>query len=291
MGIQEGLSREQNIALRLENKEKAEKLIQRAESLAKSGDARNAINSLHELRQQWRDTVNPLPRECADALWEKFNGIINDYIVKKENVAREKALELIRRAETFSTSTQFVETARKMNNLREQWRIIYPMPKDERDALWEKFNGALQFFFNAREQDCRRSAEETIATAEELAVSGNFEDIDRQTRNLKSKLTGALYVLPDEEKITFQNRLDEAIAKFETAYAKNEISKLQQEVEIIDKKIFILEDQIDALAHDNFKRREELENMINDLDKIAAQNEARIEELQEYITKSGISNN
>lgn len=286
MDTHSNLTREQGDALRLENKIKAEKLIQRAETLAKSGDARSAINSMHELRQLWRETVHPLPRDCADSLWEKFNSVITGYIEKMEAAGSRRAMEVIQKAERLAASTEWVETARKMNRLRDEWKSIYPIPKEERELLWERFNGTLNRFFKAREEDCRKSAEETIAEVDAMALTDEFDDDEgRKIRNLKSKLSGALHVLPDEEKISLQNRLNQAVDKYEIAKAKREISKLQQEIVVVDTKIEDLENQLDTLAHDNFKRRDELENLINDMDRVAAQNEFRIEELQKLVNQ------
>jgi hypothetical protein len=57
--------------LRAANAKKAEALIKKAEQWSAHKDRRTAADELKKLQQDWK-AVNPLPREVADELWQKF---------------------------------------------------------------------------------------------------------------------------------------------------------------------------------------------------------------------------
>ncbi len=63
---------------RLANKQKAEGLIAAARQWLEEDDWRLAGEEIKSLQKQWK-SVNPLPRECADELWQEFRGYCQSF--------------------------------------------------------------------------------------------------------------------------------------------------------------------------------------------------------------------
>ena len=68
---------------RQKNVKAAKSLISKAKKLQKSTDKRTAREGIIELQKQWK-SVNPLPREQADTLWQEFNSLCQSFFDKEK---------------------------------------------------------------------------------------------------------------------------------------------------------------------------------------------------------------
>jgi hypothetical protein len=78
--------------------------------------------------------------------------------VVKERLAKE--------AEALATSTDWGPTAGKYRDLMREWKAAGPAPRDVDDRLWQRFRGAQDTFFGARDAANSALDEEFAANAE-----------------------------------------------------------------------------------------------------------------------------
>ena len=171
--------REQRRAERAKVKEEArvakDKLVVRAEKIAAGRDWRNGANRLRELLEEWK-ALPRLDRAADDELWKRFSAARTAYTRSRKThfsemdeqragaaVVKER---LITEAEKLSASTEWGPTSGRYRDLMAQWKEAGAAPKAEDEALWQRFRGAQDVFFSARDEANRAENEEFARNAE-----------------------------------------------------------------------------------------------------------------------------
>jgi len=160
-----------------------EDLCARLEELMASPDAnsRETNEAFREAHSAWK-AIGAVPREKADALWDRFRAVNKAYQERregalKENLAAKRAL--IARAEALKDSTAWKKTADQIKELQEQWKAIGPVPRDKADAVWNRFHGACEAFFTARRAHFDQlDAERPANLAKKTALCERMEKLD-----------------------------------------------------------------------------------------------------------------
>ncbi len=152
-----------------------EKLVAEAEKLAESTDWRNGANRLRDLLATWKELPR-LDRATDDALWRRFSTARTTYTrhrkahFAEEHERRDSARvvkeRLATEAESLSTSTEWGPTAGRYRDLMREWKAAGPAPRDVDDKLWQRFRGAQDTFFGARDATNAALDEEFAANAE-----------------------------------------------------------------------------------------------------------------------------
>ncbi len=145
----------------VENLRKKEELCARAEALVESQEWRVAAEAIKGLQAEWK-ALGPVPREHADAIWARFRGAADRFFGRRQehyqDLDRErsenlrKKEELCARAEALSGSTDWRKAADELKALQADWKKIGPVPKEQGDAIWARFRGAADVFFERRKQ-------------------------------------------------------------------------------------------------------------------------------------------
>ncbi len=100
-----------------------------------------------------------------------------------EQKAKKEAL--CEQAEVLRESTEWSATTDKLKALQDEWKTLGSASREEDEALWARFRGALDEFFRRRDEDrnrrkeerseARKRKEEICARAEEIALSEEWE--------------------------------------------------------------------------------------------------------------------
>ena len=140
-----------------ENLRKKEALCVRAEELAGSAQWKATAEALQALQAEWK-TVGPVPREHGDAIWKRFRKSLDEFFGRRqehytklrkeqeENLRKKEALCV--RAEELSQSTQWKATSEAIKALQAEWKSIGPVPQKKADAIWRRFRGSIDVFFD-----------------------------------------------------------------------------------------------------------------------------------------------
>jgi hypothetical protein len=175
IAIQRDARRAEKAQRTAESKAEKDKIVTEAERLAESNDWRNGANRLRDLLDQWK-ALPRLDRATDDALWRRFSSARTTYTRRRkahfaeEHERRDGARVIKERlateAEALSTSTEWGPTAGRYRDLMREWKAAGPAPRDVDDQLWQRFRGAQDRFFGARDAANAELDKEFAANAE-----------------------------------------------------------------------------------------------------------------------------
>ncbi len=175
IAVQRAARKEERAQKSAESKAEKEKLVAEAERLAESTDWRNGANRLRELLSTWKELPR-LDRATDDALWRRFSTARTTYTRhRKSHFAEEHERRdgarvikerLAKEAEALSSSTEWGPTAGRYRDLMRDWKAAGPAPREVDDQLWQRFRGAQDTFFGARDAANAALDEEFAANAD-----------------------------------------------------------------------------------------------------------------------------
>ncbi|MEE1020137.1 MAG: DUF349 domain-containing protein [Bacteroidales bacterium] len=158
--------------------EKLEELLKTEFSTAK--DWTDASVQITEMFDLWK-TIGPVPKESNDTIWERFKKKIDKfYEDKKEAFAKmkdkqdenyQKKVELCLQAEVIAERNDWKRATEDLLKLQTEWKEVGYVAKKHSDALWLRFRGACDKFFERKSQDYqnrKQSEAENIAKKEAL---------------------------------------------------------------------------------------------------------------------------
>ena len=175
IAIQRVAKRAEKAQRTAESKGEKERIVHEAEKLAESKDWRNGANRLRELLDQWK-ALPRLDKATDDTLWRRFSSARTTYTrhrkahFAQEHERRDGARVIKERlateAEALSTSSDWGPTTGKYRDLMRDWKAAGPAPRDIDDELWQRFRGAQDAFFGARDAADAEAEKEFAANAE-----------------------------------------------------------------------------------------------------------------------------
>lgn len=158
-----------------EAKAEKEQLVTRAEKLAESNDWRNGANRLREMLEVWK-ALPRLDRAADDALWRRFSTARTTYTRRRKAHFGEQAEKragaqvikerLVVEAEVLAGSTEWGPTSGRFRDLMREWKNAGSAPREVDEALWQRFRGAQDAFFGARDSANAKQDAEFSANAE-----------------------------------------------------------------------------------------------------------------------------
>ncbi|KRC49008.1 MULTISPECIES: DUF349 domain-containing protein [unclassified Nocardioides] len=141
-------------------REAKDKLAEEAEKIATGRDWRNGANRLRELLDQWKQLPR-IDKAADDELWKRFSSARSAYTKarkahfaeqdERREGARAVKERLVKEAEALASSTEWGPTSGRYRDLMRDWKAAGPAPKAVDDALWQRFRGAQDTFFGARD--------------------------------------------------------------------------------------------------------------------------------------------
>ena len=177
---------EEQDTIRRDNLVAKEKLCEEAEKLADQPQWEDR-EVFRQLQTQWK-TIGHVPRNQEKQIWQRFRAACDQYFSwldgqRRENLKRKEALcgEVESLTSAITEESDLKVIADQLAALQAQWKEIGPIPKDLKDALWERFHTPCDRFFMERkrrfaEADQERKEnltgkEELLKQAEELATA------------------------------------------------------------------------------------------------------------------------
>jgi len=164
---------------------------------------KSTTEEIKKIQEKW-NTVGLLPKSVEGDLRQSFQNMCNlfferqrEFYQKRDQERKENLLKktkLCEKVQELSTSTDWAETSRKIKDLQKKWKQIGPVPRNDSEALWEKFRGACNNFFERMENElpenmkkkealCEK-AEEIIA---QLDKTESFESLTEQIFEIQKK--------------------------------------------------------------------------------------------------------
>lgn len=234
--------KEENLKLKYEVIEKIKGLINNEESINKT------FNEFRDLQQEWRN-IGLVPQSKMKNLWDTYHFHVEnfyDYIkINRElrDLDLKKNLEmkivLCEDAEELLVEPSIIKAFKTLQKYHEQWREIGPVPRENKDDIWDRFKTATgkinkkhQDFFESRKDEQKKNLEAKTALcekAEEISATETegVREWDEKSKQLikLQKVWRTIGFAPKKDNTKIYERFRNACDKFFNAkrefYSKN----------------------------------------------------------------------
>ncbi|SDF29612.1 DUF349 domain-containing protein [Pseudonocardia oroxyli] len=166
-----------------------EELAAEAEAMAnESTQWKQAGDRYKAILDEWR-AIKGIDRKTDEALWKRFSRAREAFnrrrgshfadLDRQRGAAKARKEELVAEAEALSSSDDWGPTAARFRDLMTEWKAAGRAQKDADDALWHRFRGAQDAFFQRRSSMFAERDEEFEANAAaKRALLAEAEKID-----------------------------------------------------------------------------------------------------------------
>ena len=213
-------------------------LCNKAEKISLSNDWKASGDKLVNLEKKWKK-IGPVPGDRSEDIWERFQNAIttyfhrrNEYFSEIEQMKRQNLIlkeKFCEEAELVSDSDDWYEAEDKLSQLEEDWKTVGPVPNEQKDEIWQRFQQALEHFYARRMQYFEERKEELdnnlgkkealCEKAETLTDTENWKDAEDQLIQYQTEWKNIGHVpLPDRDVIW--KRFRKAISVFYEARKK-----------------------------------------------------------------------
>ena len=168
------------------NLEEKQKIVERAEALAKEEDVNKAFRELQTLHKIWKEDIGPVAKEHREVIWERFSEATKvmhqrrqeyfkdlDKIFEKNLEKKNQIVSEINKiAENIGKSHSDIQKQiREVESLRESFFKAGKVPQKHNDESWSSFKEASRNFNrnkNAFYKNLKRSQQENLDKKKEL---------------------------------------------------------------------------------------------------------------------------
>lgn len=135
-------------------------LVQEAEQLTvENNNWKELTQKLKDIGERWK-SLGFVEKKRNDELWERFENIKNKFFEEKrihqDDISKDLLqnldlkLELVEKAEHLAESDQWKDTTELFKQLMEDWKKIGRTIPEKNEALWQRFIGAKNHFFDRK---------------------------------------------------------------------------------------------------------------------------------------------
>lgn len=127
-----------------------------------SGEWNELSKQIEELQAEWRKIGFATKKE-NQKVYERFRAACDAFFERKRNFYNEfkdsmnenydKKMELVREAEELKLSTEWKQATDRFIELQKKWKEIGAVPRKKSEALWKRFRGACDEFFENRDKN------------------------------------------------------------------------------------------------------------------------------------------
>ncbi len=236
------IEKEENLIRKYEVIENIKSLINNEESINKT------FNEFRDLQREWRE-IGLVPQSKMKNLWDlyhfhvenfydyiKINRELRDLDLKKN---LEMKITLCENAEELLVEPSIIKAFNTLQKYHEQWREIGPVPRENKDDIWERFktvtakiNKKHQEFFETRKSEQKKNLEAKIALCEKVeeidpSELSSYREWDEKSRELiqLQKVWRTIGFAPKKDNNRIYDRFRTACDQFFNAkrdfYSKN----------------------------------------------------------------------
>lgn len=174
-----------------------------------------SMNAIKAIQEEWK-SVGPVPSSQNRSLWANYNALMDRFydnrsiyfelkeLDRKKNL--ESKLELCEKAEALTSVADLKEAIKALNELHEEFKHIGPVPREDQEALWQRFKTASDAvydrrkeFYEGQKEVFKKNQVEKEALIAKLATYADFK-ADR-IKEWNSKTKEILEIQKDWEKV------------------------------------------------------------------------------------------
>ncbi len=243
-----------------ENLEKKKALCEKASALKDSTDWKKTTDELIILQKEWK-TVGPVPRKYSDSLWKEFVAACDYFFEqkKKSNVsqkdeevanltAKQEIVEKIKNIDHELSSEKVVEEVKK---LVDEWHNIGFVPFKEKDRAYKELHAAVDAHYDRLKIDRSDRRMNTFkSNMEDISKSDNAKRLFHKEKDHLVRIYNKLKL----DLQTYENNMNflsiSSSSKGANSLLKNvnhKIEDLKNEIELIEKKIISIENNLNDM--------------------------------------------
>jgi hypothetical protein len=270
-------SREKNLADK-------QALLEQLRQLVDAEETNVSLGALKKVQDEWK-RIGPVPSAQSRDLWANYHALIERFYSNRsiyfelKELDRKKNLEakqdIVDKAEKLAAQETSPNVIRDLNDLHEEYKHVGPVPKDDQEALWQRFKAASDVIYSRRKEQLESQRKEQeqnvgvkVSLCEEAETYASFQsdkiaewnDQTRQILDLQKRWEASGF-LPREKAKEINKRFWAAFKGF--FHHKNEFFRRLEAYreENLRRKVALCE-QVEALK--------DSENMEATADKIKA---------------------
>ena len=230
----------------------------------------NKTKEIIALQNKWK-TIGFAPQKMNTKIFERFRKACDEFFHKKAEFFKEtkdvmtqnleKKRALIEKAEALKESTDWKATSEQFVKLQKEWKEIGPVARKYSDAIWKKFIGACDYFFEQKGKatSSQRSTEQInlekkkaiISQLKELQQQAEDSEVAQKVRDLMKEWNETGHVpFREKDKIykQYHELVDNAFKQFNMSSVGKKFSNFKSAVK----------DAQDKGAQSIYKEREKL---------------------------------
>ena len=220
-------------------------LCERAEALADSTDWIKTAEEMKKLQAEWQAS-GPVPRPETRAVWKRFRDACDRFFTRRnEDLAQRKEVwstnqakkeALCARAEELAESRDWDKAASELRRLQAEWKNIGPVRRSKSEALWQRFRGAADKFFDRYKRrdeieiESRQADREALITelealspAEGTDPAADLLDKVRSLRTRWNQSTTAVRSGADPLSARFVSAMEQLLTSFPEPFRGTEL--------------------------------------------------------------------
>jgi len=153
-----------------ENYLKKLELLEKLRILSDAQDTTDQFDTFKELQKEWK-AIGAVPGTHAKTLWANYHALTDRfydnqsiYFELKELDRRknlESKLELCARAENLANVELIKDAIRELNELHHEFKHLGPVPKEDKEAVWQRFKLASDAVY-ARRDDYMQNLQQEL---------------------------------------------------------------------------------------------------------------------------------
>ena len=143
-----------------ENLRKKQELLEKLRILSDSQDTTDQFETFKQIQKEWK-AIGGVPGAHAKTLWANYHALTDRfydnqsiYFELKELDRRrnlEAKLELCSRAEKLVSVELIKDAIRELNELHHEFKHLGPVPKEDKEAVWQRFKAASDAIYARRD--------------------------------------------------------------------------------------------------------------------------------------------
>lgn len=189
--------------LKSDNLKRKQDLLEKFRVIADAQGSDNNFDAFKELQKEWK-TVGPVPGPQAKTLWATYHALIDRFydnqsiyfelkeLDRKKNL--EAKIELCHRAERLADVEIIKDAIRELNELHHEFKHIGPVPKDDKENVWQRFKTASDAIYAKRDayleklqQDLHSNLDTKAKFSDEVLPFATFQSDRIKEWNQKTK--------------------------------------------------------------------------------------------------------
>jgi hypothetical protein len=165
-----------------ENLKRKEEILEKIRVLADGENSDNSFDAFKKLQNEWK-SIGPVANAHAKTLWANYHAIVDRFydnqsiyfelkeLDRKKNL--EAKIELCIRAEKLVDVEIIKDAIRELNELHHEFKHIGPVPKDDKETVWQRFKVASDAIYQRRDAYLEKLQEEFNVNYERKAKLGD----------------------------------------------------------------------------------------------------------------------